>query len=76
MAERDPLLEHRLEVIGSRIRAARDDLGWTQERLANEAGLNRTYIGQLECGDRNVAVGNLFKIADALKVSIGELADP
>lgn len=74
--ERDPILQRRLMGIGVRIRAARAHAGLTQEGLALAAGLHRTYIGQLESGDRNVAIGNLFKIADALEVPIGELVGP
>ncbi len=41
--------------------------------LANKAGLDRTYIGGIERGERNVALENIEKIAKTLGVSIEEL---
>ena len=51
---------------GRRMRAARDDHGWSQEDLADEAGLDRTYVGGVERGERNLALLNINKIATAL----------
>lgn len=41
--------------------------------LANRAGLDRTYVGGIERGERNVALKNIKKIADTLDVSMEEL---
>ena len=47
--------------------------GFTQESLADSCGLDRTYIGGIERGERNVSLRNIAVIARALKVSISEL---
>lgn len=44
--------------------------GLSQEQLADKAGLHRTYIGSIERGERNMAIGNCFALADALDVSL------
>jgi transcriptional regulator with XRE-family HTH domain len=49
--------------------------GWSQEVLAELAGLHRNYIGHIERGEVNVGVGNLVKVAKALGVLVGELVD-
>lgn len=55
-----------LAAFGRRIRAARLAKDWSQEDLAHEAGLDRTYVGSIERGERNVALLNLNKLARAL----------
>ncbi len=64
-----------LMALGNRIRALREELGWSQEKLAENSDLDRTYIGGIERGERNVAVLNLRQIANALKISLKELFD-
>jgi len=61
--------------LGQRIRNLREAKGWSQERLAEEYGLHRTYIGALERGERNVAALNLRKISSALGVSLSQLCN-
>ncbi|WP_135212676.1 helix-turn-helix domain-containing protein [Vitreimonas flagellata] len=46
----------------------RGKLGWTQEVLAHEAGIHRTYIGDLERQARNVSIDNIERLAHALGV--------
>lgn len=70
-----------LRRLGGRVRALRQERGLSQERLAHEAGLHRTYISQVERGDRNVAVLNLLRLSRALQVDPARLvagleADP
>ncbi len=58
------------EKIGKRIFELRKLNGLSQERLANDAGLDRTYIPKVEKGQINITVNSLEKIAKALKVNI------
>ena len=51
----------------------RKNKGWSQERLANESGLARSYIGDVERGLRNIALVNICRIADTLEVDVAEL---
>lgn len=48
-------------------------LGVSQEEFADMCGLDRTYVGGIERGERNVALVNIEKIARALKISLPEL---
>ncbi len=50
-------------------------MGWSQEKLAEEAGLHWTYIGGIERGERNVALLNIVRIARALRVKPRALLD-
>ena len=59
--------------IGQRIRELRKAKGFSQEDFAYEVGLDRTYMGSVERGERNVAAINLIRIAKTLKVEVGEL---
>lgn len=59
--------------IGERIRELRIEKGYSQEAFAHEVGLDRTYMGSVERGERNIAALNLIKIAKTLKVEIGVL---
>lgn len=59
--------------LGNAIREIREDRQISQEKLAEESGLHRTYISSLECGHRNITLSNINKIANALGVSMTEL---
>lgn len=52
------------------LRAIRQSLGWTQERLARKAGMPTSAISHYESGRRSPSLDNLVQIADALDVSI------
>ena len=61
------------ETFGERVRAHRQALGKSQERLAADSGLHWTFIGQVERGQRNLTLHNILKIAEALKIDPGVL---
>jgi transcriptional regulator with XRE-family HTH domain len=58
---------------GERVRELRKEKGLSQEALALSCDLDRTYIGGVERGERNISLLNIQKIADALGVSAKEL---
>lgn len=58
---------------GERLRRIRQEKGLSQESLALACGLDRTYIGGVERGERNISLVNIEKIARALGVSSKEL---
>lgn len=59
--------------IGERLRSYRNQNGWSQEELAERAGLHPTYIGQLERGEKNATLDTISKVAIALNISLAEL---
>ena len=60
---------------GKQVKKFRLEKGLSQEALANQADLDRTYIPSIEKGDRNVSITVIEKIAKALQVKIVELLD-
>lgn len=64
-----------LTAFGLRVRELRTALGWSQERLADECGLHRTYIGAIERGERNVSLRNIERIASAFGLTIHQLTE-
>jgi transcriptional regulator with XRE-family HTH domain len=58
---------------GRAIRTRRKKLGVSQEAFADMCGLDRTYIGGVERGERNVSLVNIEKIAKTLRLSLSEL---
>jgi len=59
--------------IGRNIRHYRNKRGLSQEQLAFECELHRTYIGSIERGERNITITNLIKIKDNLGVTLNDL---
>jgi len=55
-------------VVGQNIRRRRLQMGLSQEALAEECDLHRTYIGSVERGERNITLLTLERIAVALKI--------
>lgn len=60
-----------LKNFGKRIRALRKERGISQERLALMSGLDRSYVGGVERGERNVSILNIWRLAEALKMNPG-----
>ena len=69
MAKRADILER----FGERIRELRSAQGFSQETFAHQCRLDRTYVGGIERGERNVALRNIEKIAQTLGMSIADL---
>lgn len=62
-----------LDILGKRIRAKRRELGMSQERLAHEAGLDRSYVGRIERGEHNLTFVSLVKLARAMRCDVAAL---
>jgi len=62
-----------LRELGDRIRKARQARGLTQEGLAIKAGVDRSYVGGVERGQRNVTFTMLCKLCAALQCDVAEL---
>ena len=69
MGKRDDILIR----FGQRVRSLRQDQGYSQESFAAECGLDRTYMGGIERGERNLALRNIEIIAQTLGISLSEL---
>jgi len=61
------------DLLARNLRALRLVRGWSQEKMAEECGLHRTYVGAIERGERNVTLETLNALALALGVSAAEL---
>jgi len=64
-----------LRMFGLTVRAYRLQAELTQEKLAERAGVDRTYVGGVERGERNVGLLNLVRLADALEISPAHLLE-
>jgi len=62
-----------LDILGQRIRQRRKDLGLSQEGLAHEAGLDRSYVGRIERGEHNLTFVALVKLCRAMKCDVAAL---
>jgi transcriptional regulator with XRE-family HTH domain len=71
--EHQKIADQAVREFAERIRELRAERGWSQERLAEEADLHRTYIGGIERALRNVSLFNISKLAHAFDVPIAEL---
>jgi len=65
---KDPRLQ-----FGLRLVELRKIRGWSQESLALESGIARSYLGGVERGQRNIALVNICKLADALEIDPSDL---
>ncbi len=62
-----------LRQFGANLRMEREKVGISQETLADTAHLDRTYVGSVERGERNVSLINIVKLARALGIQAGQL---
>lgn len=71
--------QNRVEILkqfGETLRAYRQSAGISQEALAAKAGLDRTYVGGAERGERNVSLVNIDRLANALGLRPAQLLEP
>jgi transcriptional regulator with XRE-family HTH domain len=61
------------ERFGFALKIRREELGLTQEELAEKAGIHRTYLSDIERGGRNLSLINIERIAHSVSLSIAEL---
>jgi len=62
-----------LELFAENVQRYRKERQISQEKLAEFAGVHRTYIGMIERAEKNITLRNIEKIANALNVEIVEL---
>jgi len=61
------------ERFGFAVKTRREELGLTQEDLADKAGIHRTYLSDVERGSRNLSLINVERLAVALSLSLSDL---
>jgi len=71
MAKRTDILVR----FGHQVRQLRKEAGYSQEGFAAACELDRTYMGGIERGERNLALRNIQNIADTLGISLSDLFD-
>lgn len=59
--------------MGERIKSIRQSLGWTQDKLAQESGISKSFLSEIENNKANISGENLLKIANALNASLDYL---
>ena len=74
MNTKDNFIKHKL-AIGQAIRYYRKSKKWSQDYLGFKAGLDRTYIGGVERGERNITLRSLTNISDALNINLYTLLE-
>jgi transcriptional regulator with XRE-family HTH domain len=66
----------KLVLFGKHLRSLRQEAGFSQEGFATEVGIDRSYMGGIERGERNISTLTIIQIAIALGVEVGELFPP
>jgi transcriptional regulator with XRE-family HTH domain len=61
-------------LLGARVRALREDLGYTQRTLGRRARLSGKFIGEVERGEKSITIDSLYRVAQALRTPLGDLA--
>jgi len=64
------------QVLAVNLRVLRAARGWSQEDLALESDLHRTFVAHVERGARNISLDNIERLANALRVPVYELLKP
>lgn len=63
------------KIFGMRVAHLRKAKGWSQEKLALESGISRSYIGDVERGERNISLVNICRIASTMGINLSHLMD-
>lgn len=61
--------------LGDRVRFLRLKKGWSQERLAQESGLGRSFTGSIERGEKDLRIRTMCKLATVFKITFAELVE-
>ena len=64
------------QILAANLRTLRADRGWSQEDLALESDLHRTFGAHVERGARNISLDNIERLATALRVPVCDLLKP
>lgn len=65
--------DERMITFGKRVREVRKSKGISQERLAEMAGIDRSYMGNIERGEKNITLKKVYEICDALNIEIRDV---
>ena len=65
--------DERMIAFGKRVREVRKSKGISQEKLAEMAGIDRSYMGNIERGEKNITLKKAYEICDALDIDIHTL---
>ncbi|MDN3447809.1 helix-turn-helix transcriptional regulator [Psychrobacter sp. APC 3281] len=65
--------DERMIAFGKRVREVRRNKGISQEKLAELAGIDRSYMGNIERGEKNITLKKVYEICEALGVDINDL---
>lgn len=65
--------DERMIAFGKRVREVRKSKGISQEKLAEMAGIDRSYMGNIERGEKNITLKKAYEICDALEIEIQNL---
>lgn len=73
IVEDQPAVAVEAEIFGKRLRQLRLDAGWTQEQLAEAAGITTTYTSDLERGTKVPSLTIVLRISRAFRISVADL---
>jgi transcriptional regulator with XRE-family HTH domain len=59
--------------LGKRVRVLRGKRKWSQEELAHQSGLARSFTGAIERGEKDLRITTLVKLANAFRISVSQL---
>ena len=65
--------DERMIAFGKRVREVRRNKGISQEKLAELAGIDRSYMGNIERGEKNITLKKAYEICDALDLDIKDI---